>query len=167
MTRTLLFRPARLEDLDRLIEFSLAMALETEGRTLERSRLRQGILGILTEPTRGFLRVAETAGRNGARVVGQMMVTYEWSDWRNAQFWWIQSVYVDPQWRRHGVYRRLHDSIRQRAQTTPGVCGIRLYVEQNNMTAQDAYRRAGLRRSGYLIFEEDFVYSSHSLKESP
>jgi GNAT superfamily N-acetyltransferase len=166
MTRTLLFRPAQLEDLDRLIEFSLAMALETEGRTLERSRLRQGILGILTEPTRGFFRVAETAGRGGARVVGQIMVTYEWSDWRNATFWWIQSVYVIPECRRQGVYRTMHEAIRREARATPGVCGIRLYVEGTNRTAQQAYRQAGMRMSTYQVYEEDFVLPPQERKES-
>jgi ribosomal protein S18 acetylase RimI-like enzyme len=165
VSEDIVIRQARLEDADILIRFSAAMAWETERRELDRERLRQGTLAVFDRADRGTFYVAEH--RPGHVVIGQCLITYEWSDWRNAQFWWIQSVYVDPQWRRRGVYRRLHDSIRQRAQTTPGVCGIRLYVEQNNMTAQDAYRRAGLRRSGYLIFEEDFVYSSHSLKESP
>lgn len=166
MTRNLLVRPAELADLDRLIDFSLAMALETEGRALERSRLRQGILGILTEPTRGFFRVAERAGRDAAQVVGQMMVTYEWSDWRNATFWWIQSVYVTPECRRQGVYRAMHDAIRREARATPGVCGIRLYVEGTNRTAQQAYRRAGMQMSSYQVYEEDFVLPPHKRKES-
>ena len=165
VSEDIVIRQARLEDADILIRFSAAMAWETERRELDRERLRQGTLAVFDRADRGIFYVAEH--RPGHLVIGQCLITYEWSDWRNTQFWWIQSVYVDPQWRRRGVYRRLHDSIRQRAQTTPGVCGIRLDVEQNNMTAQDAYRRAGLRRSGYLIFEEDFVYSSHSLKESP
>lgn len=166
MTRNLLVRPAELGDLDQLIEFSAAMALETEGRALERARLRQGILGILTEPERGFFRVAERAGRDGARVVGQMMVTYEWSDWRNATFWWIQSVYVAPSCRRQGVYRAMHDAIRQEARRTPGVCGIRLYVEGDNQTAQHAYRQAGMRMSSYQVYEEDFVLPPQGRKES-
>jgi ribosomal protein S18 acetylase RimI-like enzyme len=166
MTRNLLVRPAELGDLDRLIEFSTAMALETEGRSLECSRLRLGILGILTEPTRGFFRVAETPGRDGARVVGQMMVTYEWSDWRNATFWWIQSVYVTPECRRQGVYRAMHDAIRREARATPGICGIRLYVEGTNQTAQQAYRQAGMHRSSYRVFEEDFVLPTQKRKES-
>jgi len=166
MTQTLQFRPAQLGDLDHLIDFSMAMALETEGRTLERSRLRQGILGILRDSTRGFFRVAETTDREGARLVGQMMVTYEWSDWRNATFWWIQSVYVPPECRRQGVYRAMHDAIRCEARTTPGVCGIRLYVEETNQAAQQAYRQAGLRLSSYQVYEEDFVLPPHGLKES-
>lgn len=166
MARNLLVRPAELGDLDRLIEFSLAMALETEGRALDRSRLRQGILGILTEPARGFFRVAETAGGDRTRVVGQLMVTYEWSDWRNATFWWIQSVYVTPECRRQGVYRAMHDAIRREARATPGVCGIRLYVEGTNRTAQQAYRRAGMQMSSYQVYEEDFVLPPHERKES-
>lgn len=166
MTRNLLVRQAELGDLDRLIEFSLAMALETEGRALDRSRLRQGILGILTEPARGFFRVAETTSGDRARVVGQMMVTYEWSDWRNATFWWIQSVYVTPECRRQGVYRAMHDAIRREARATPGVCGIRLYVEGTNRTAQQAYRRAGMQMSSYRVYEEDFVLPPNKRKES-
>ncbi|MEX5218242.1 MAG: GNAT family N-acetyltransferase [Nitrospira sp.] len=165
VSEDIVIREARREDADILIRFSAAMAWETEQRELDRDRLRQGTLAVFDRADRGTFYVAEH--RPDHAVIGQCLITYEWSDWRNAQFWWIQSVYVDTQWRRRGVYRRLHDSIRKRAQTTPGVCGIRLYVEQNNTTAQDAYRRAGLRRSGYLIFEEDFVYSSHSPKESP
>jgi ribosomal protein S18 acetylase RimI-like enzyme len=164
VSEDIVIRQARLEDIEILIRFSAAMAWETEQRTLDQERLRQGILAVFDRADRGIFYVAEH--RPDHRVIGQCLITYEWSDWRNAQFWWIQSVYVDPQWRRRGVYRRLHDSIRRQAQTTPGVCGIRLYVEQNNTTAQEAYRRTGLHHSNYLVLEEDFVYSSHFSKET-
>jgi predicted GNAT family acetyltransferase len=87
------------------------------------------------------------------------MVTYEWSDWRNGAFWWIQSVYVAPDWRRCGVYRTMHNYTMTMAhsQADPQVCGIRLYVEQENRTAQRAYQRVGLIPSSYAVYEQDFV----------
>jgi ribosomal protein S18 acetylase RimI-like enzyme len=89
------------------------------------------------------------------------MVTYEWSDWRNGVFWWVQSVYVAPAWRRHGVYRTIHDYTMARAQADPQVCGIRLYVEQDNLTAQTVYQRVGLAPSSYAVYEQDFVLERH------
>ncbi len=86
-----------------------------------------------------------------------MMITYEWSDWRNGTFWWIQSVYVDPAWRRRGVYRAMHTAIRKEARATHGVCGLRLYVERANRIAQRAYRQVGMRAAYYHVFEDDFV----------
>lgn len=156
-------RPARLEDVETLTRFSAAMAWETEKRTLDAARLHQGTLAVLEARDRGTFFVAEV--RSPQLVIGQCLITYEWSDWRNAQFWWIQSVYVEPQWRRRGVYQRMHDHLRQQAQATPGICGIRLYVEEHNAAAQQAYQRAGMHRSQYLVFEEDFVYPAESRKE--
>jgi ribosomal protein S18 acetylase RimI-like enzyme len=89
--------------------------------------------------------------------VGQLMITYEWSDWRNALFWWIQSVYVDPAWRRQGVFRCMHAKVMERAKADPGVCGVRLYVESENRIAQEVYRKVGLKTSSYAVFENDFV----------
>jgi GNAT superfamily N-acetyltransferase len=149
----IVIRPARPEDVDQLTRFSAAMAWETEQRALDTGRLRQGTLAVFERADRGMFYVAEHA----SGVVGQCLITYEWSDWRNAQFWWIQSVYVDPQWRRRGVYRRLHEAIKEKAQCTPGVCGIRLYVEQSNSIAQSVYAAMDLHRAKYQIWEVDFV----------
>jgi GNAT superfamily N-acetyltransferase len=151
----IVIRPARLDDVETLTRFSAAMAKETEHRNLDTDRLRQGTLAVFERADRGTFYVAEH--RASRLVVGQCLITYEWSDWRNAQFWWIQSVYVDPQWRRQGVYRRLHDAIRRTAQSTPGVCGIRLYVEQGNSIAQSVYEAMNLRPAKYQIWEVDFV----------
>ena len=85
------------------------------------------------------------------------MVTYEWSEWRNGTFWWIQSVYVDPAWRRQGVFRRMHDTVLATAKADSGVCGVRLYVERSNVAAQTVYKRVGLIPSAYEVFEDDFV----------
>jgi GNAT superfamily N-acetyltransferase len=150
-------RPARPDDLDVLVRFSAAMAKETEGRTLDLERLRAGTRAVFEDPARGFYRVAEVRAPSGDQVVGQLLVTFEWSDWRNATFWWIQSVYVHPDWRRKGVYRRLHDAVLQEARVRPDVCGVRLYVEAGNRIAQEAYARVGLGPSSYAVFETDFI----------
>jgi ribosomal protein S18 acetylase RimI-like enzyme len=148
-------RPARIEDLETLVEFSDAMAMETEGRTLDRPRLRLGTQAVFDSPSRGFYLVAEQ--RDPALVVGQLLITFEWSDWRNATFWWIQSVYVKPDSRRRGVYRRLHQDVIRRAKADGGICGVRLYVEQHNTVAQAAYEHVGLQRAAYVVCEDDFV----------
>jgi len=90
-------------------------------------------------------------------VVGSLLVVNEWSDWRNSTFWWIQSVYVRPDWRRKGVYRKLHDWVYEAARSRPGVCGIRLYVDRDNHAAQATYTNLGMSKSHYDLFEIDFV----------
>lgn len=150
-------RPARPEDVDQLVAFSAAMAFETEGRTLDRDLLRQGTLAVLHSSEKGFYLVAEGAQEAKHPIIGQLMVTYEWSDWRNAMFWWIQSVYVHPEWRGRGVYRQIHESVVSEARSRPDVCGVRLYVEADNTTAQMVYRRVGMSPSSYCVFEKDFV----------
>ncbi len=150
-------RPATRADVETLARFSAAMARETEGLTLDGARLRAGTRALFDQPARGFYLVAEQKNGAGREVVGQLMVTYEWSDWRNATFWWIQSVYVPPAWRRKGVYRRMHAHVLDLARQHREVCGIRLYVERSNRIAQTAYRRAGLHPSAYRVYEEDFV----------
>ena len=152
-------RQAGYADVDVLVEFSAAMAQETEGRRLDRDRLRNGTLAVLDAPERGFFIVAEILDRDRSQLAGQLMVTFEWSDWRNGVFWWVQSVYVDQAWRRQGVYRAMHAAIVARATANPQVCGIRLYAEQNNHEAQAVYQRVGLVSSGYVIYEQDFVLS--------
>lgn len=154
----LIVRPARMEDVEALVTFSAAMALETESRRLDVDRLRRGTQRVFDSPTRGFYVVAELPQESSPGVIGQLLVTYEWSDWRDATFWWIQSLYVHPDWRRRGVYRRMHEYIRQQARSQSDVCGLRLYVEAGNIGAQAAYRQTGLFPSRYLIIEEDFVF---------
>jgi GNAT superfamily N-acetyltransferase len=151
-------RPAERGDLDALIRFNAAMARETEGRRLDLDRLRKGIAAVLDSPARGFYRVAEAGQRPSREVVGQLLITFEWSDWRNATFWWIQSVYVDPAWRRRGVYKALHADVLDQARKRGDICGIRLYVEGDNTVAKSVYKRAGLSASSYRVFENDFVF---------
>jgi GNAT superfamily N-acetyltransferase len=153
----LIIRAANLEDLQSIITFSAAMAHETENRRLDEARLREGTLSLLTTPSYGFFTVAELREGERRQLIGQLMITYEWSDWRNGVFWWIQSVYVDPAWRRRGVFRRMHNEVVVQARADPKVCGIRLYVEQENHTAEAVYQRVGLARSAYRVYENDFV----------
>lgn len=150
-----LIRQAHRDDLDVLVKFSHAMALETEGRDLDRERLRLGTLAVFESSDRGAYVVAEAPDNRA--IIGQLLITYEWSDWRNGSFWWIQSVYVHPAWRRQGVYRRMHEFVYRQARARRDVCGIRLYVETENQVAQTVYRRVGLYLSAYRIFERDFV----------
>jgi ribosomal protein S18 acetylase RimI-like enzyme len=136
------------------------MALETEQRRLDEARLREGTLSLLRTSSLGFFMVAEARAPERPRLVGQLMITYEWSDWRNGVFWWIQSVYVDPPWRQRGVFRRMHDAVMAAAKAATNVCGVRLYVEQDNQTAQTVYRRLGLSLSAYKVYEQDFVLNA-------
>ena len=163
----LIVRPARVQDVEVLVDFSAAMALETEGRSLDEDRLRRGTLAVFESPTRGFYVVAELPHESSQVVVGQLLVTYEWSDWRNATFWWIQSVYVHPGWRRRGVYRRMHEFILRQARARSDVCGVRLYVEGENTVAQAAYGRVGLSSSTYRVFEDDFVLTRKDAGSQP
>ena len=163
----LIIRAANLDDVESIIAFSAAMALETENRHLDVARLREGTLSLLNTPSYGFFMVAEVRETERPRLVGQLMITYEWSDWRNGVFWWIQSVYVDPAWRRRGVFRRIHDAVVLQAKADPKVCGIRLYVEQENHAAAAVYQRVGLARSAYQVYEEDFVLSKQSARKAP
>ena len=152
-------RPATLEDLETLAEFSAAMALETEQRTLDRTRLRMGTQAVIDQPERGQYFVADLRQDIQADTVtvGQLLITYEWSDWRNAQFWWIQSVYVHPAWRRQGIYPRMHRTILDLARSRADVCGVRLYVEGSNTIAKRVYEHVGLSPSTYEMYESDFV----------
>jgi ribosomal protein S18 acetylase RimI-like enzyme len=150
-------RLAKREDAETIASFSAAMALETEGRRLDPDRLHEGTIALLESPDRGFFMVAELKQPNTRQIVGQLMITYEWSDWRNGSFWWIQSVYVDPTWRRQSVFRQMHEAVMASAKTGPNVCGVRLYVEESNGLAQAVYRRVGLTPSSYAMFETDFV----------
>ena len=150
-------RLAKPEDAAMIESFSAAMALETEGRLLDRDCLHDGTIALLESPDRGFFMVAELEQADERRLLGQLMITYEWSDWRNGTFWWIQSVYVDPAWRRRSVFRLMHETVMALAKTSPDVCGIRLYVEEANSAAQAVYRKVGLAPSSYAVFETDFV----------
>lgn len=128
------------------------MASETEAMALPRHRLERGVAAVFDEPRRGFYRIAERAGES----IGCLLVTYEWSDWRNADFWWIQSVYVVPEARRQGVFRALYENVEHAARAM-GAAGLRLYVEHNNTSAQATYVARGMQRSHYHMYERGLV----------
>ena len=142
-------RLATLADAAVLLEFNAAMALETEGKDLLPEVIDAGVRGLLDNPVAGFYVLAETE-----RVIAALMITKEWSDWRNGSFWWIQSVYVRPEARRQGVYRRLYRHVQEMAAKDPQVCGFRLYVERENSAAQATYAALGMKETRYLVFEE-------------
>jgi GNAT superfamily N-acetyltransferase len=153
MSDDIRIRQGTTSDINRIAEFQQALAQESEGKTLDDDVLLKGIQKIFQDEGRGFYLMAES----GDQVVGGLMITYEWSDWRNANFWWIQSVYVDDQWRRQGVYRALYDYVYDIAQSGDDICGIRLYVERNNTVAQQTYNSLGMSQSHYHLYEIDFV----------
>lgn len=147
---TLMVRIASAADSDAFVRFNRAMALETENKKLDAEIVTTGVREVFEDPARGFYVLAQCAND----IVAALMVTYEWSDWRNANFWWIQSVYVTPEFRRRGLYRKLYDFVRERARSEGSVCGFRLYVEKNNVAAQRAYESLGMSASDYLMYEE-------------
>jgi ribosomal protein S18 acetylase RimI-like enzyme len=143
-------RRATRRDAAALIAFNSAMALETERKVLLPAVIGAGVRGLLRRPDSGFYTVAELGGE----VIAALMVTKEWSDWRNGDFWWIQSVYVRPEYRRRGVYKQLYRYLRQLAAGERAVCGFRLYVERSNRRAQATYRASGMERTHYLVYEQ-------------
>lgn len=146
-------RAAAPADAEFLVRGNASMALETEGISLDLDRLRDGVHGVFAKPARGVYYVAEIGGRRA----GMMMVTYEWSDWRNGDFWWIQSVYVEKEFRGQGVFTALYRNVERLAQTNSGVVGLRLYVEHENGRAQATYEKVGMSKTVYEMFEVDFV----------
>jgi GNAT superfamily N-acetyltransferase len=142
-------READLEDIQRIVLFNQAMARETEGRELDRRTLTKGVEALLKDPARGRYFVAV----KGDEVVGQVMITMEWSDWRNGQVWWLQSVYVSKRHRGEGIYGLLHEHVRETARSEK-VIGIRLYVDRDNIAGQETCRSLGMVASQYLMFEE-------------
>ena len=144
-------RAARASDLDTLVQFNAAMALQTENKVLEPAVLEAGVAAVLGESRRGFYLVAESDGD----IVGCLMITFEWSDWRNGDWWWLQSVYIVPPFRRRGVFRALYAEVEKlAAAASPRVVGIRLYVERDNLQAQQTYAVLGMHEANYRMYEK-------------
>jgi len=146
-------RQATTNDIPTIVRFNALLARETEQRTLDEQRLTKGVEALFENSSRGMYFLAEV---NNA-VVGQTMITYDWSDWRNGTFWWIQSVYTDAAYRNKGVFRALYRRVEELARSRNDVCGLRLYVEEHNSRAQKTYESLGMKHSKYRMMETDFV----------
>lgn len=144
-------RIAQTKDADSIAAFNQAMAFETEGKRLADETISNGVAAVFDDPKKGFYVVAE----NDGRLAGCLMVTYEWSDWRNAWFWWIQSVYILPEARGQRIYSQLYDFLKTRAKSEGNVCGFRLYAETENRHAQTVYEKVGMHAPRYVMFEEE------------
>jgi ribosomal protein S18 acetylase RimI-like enzyme len=143
-------RRATADDLEVVIDFNRRLAEESEGKTLDLALLRPGVAAGLADGHRSVYFLAE----EGGQVLGQLAVTFEWSDWRNGWFWWIQSVYVRPEARRRGVFSALFAHVHQAAREDPEVIGLRLYVDTDNEAAQETYHRMGMGKTGYFVLEK-------------
>ena len=145
-------RKAVSSDAACIADFNERLAIETEHRRLESEVVTRGVRALLADPAKGTYFVAEVAGK----VAGQLLITHEWSDWRNGDFWWIQSVYVPQEFRSKGVFRALFDHVQSLAKAQPDVCGLRLYMDNDNARARQAYLKLGMKQTSYQVFETDF-----------
>ena len=144
-------RLAEKRDIGALVGFNQAMALETEGKILSAEVLSPGVAAVFEDENKGFYVAAEVDGA----VVGGLLVTFEWSDWRNSWFWWIQSVYILPEYRGRSIYSEMYGFVKEVSKRRGDVCGFRLYVEHDNSHAQRVYEKLGMTRSHYLAYEEE------------
>ena len=145
----MVIRTAEPADAEIIAEFNRRLAEETESKLLDEQTLLAGVKALIAEPKHGQYYVADEDNA----VVGQLLITYEWSDWRNGQFWWIQSVYIAPDYRRSGIFRSLYAHVTELARSHRGVCGLRLYVERDNAAALHTYSALGMERTDYHVME--------------
>jgi GNAT superfamily N-acetyltransferase len=143
------YREATESDVSTIVDFQIAMARETEELDLDREVCARGVTAVFEDASRGRYFLAESEGV----VVASLMITYEWSDWRNGNVWWIQSVYVVPESRQQRVYAGLYEHVRQMVQADDSLRGIRLYVDRRNVRAQEVYTRLGMNGEHYQVFE--------------
>ena len=153
MNETIKIRNATRDDVPFLADCNIAMAYESEKKHLDREVLTRGIVAVFDHPERGFYVVAE----QDRKPVGSLLITHEWSDWRNGGWWWIQSVYVMPDARRGGVFSAMYREIEARAKASTGVIGLRLYVEKENSRAQSTYAALGMEPAYYSLYQTSWV----------
>ncbi len=151
-------RRATTADAEIISVFNSALARETEARMLDSSLLQAGVRSILNDPSKGWYAVAvDVSDMRPTTIIGQILITFEWSDWRNGQFWWLQSLYVHHLYRQQGVFRQLYEYVCMQAQaSSEKVCGFRLYVERENHQAHQAYAHIGFQETTYQMHEIDF-----------
>lgn len=142
-------RNGTFEDAPLIVDFNCRLAYETEGIELDKETVKAGVHALLSDSSKGWYYIAED---NGVPV-GQTLITLEWSEWRNGYWWWIQSVYIKPEWRRKGVFKQLYNHVKNEAKHAGNTAGIRLYVDQQNNNAQKTYEALGMNRSHYQFFE--------------
>jgi GNAT superfamily N-acetyltransferase len=143
-------RRATVDDAAVVVEFNRLLALESEGKTLDATLLVPGVRAGLEDPHKSWYFLAEEDGQ----VLGQLALTFEWSDWRNGWFWWVQSVYVRPEARRRGVFRALYEHVERLARADPLVIGLRIFVAHENHRARQTYEQVGMRSAGYTVLEK-------------
>ena len=149
---SLLIRKAKLEDLEEILNFNIKMAKETEGKIIEKNVVREGVKTMLNNNLKGFYLVAEKS--NDSKILcGQLMVTFEWSDWNNKNIWWIQNVYVDKKCRNKKVFSQLYRNAVKMASSEKNVVGLRLHVEKHNDSAKQVYESLGMKKTPYEIYE--------------
>lgn len=137
-------------DIDSIVRFQADMAMESEGTRLDLEKVTKGVTAAMNDDAKGIYWVAKTDGKT----IGSLMLTREWSDWNNEWYWWIQSVYVVPEYRKHGVYKAMYTTLKEEGRES-NVSQIRLYVDKTNHPAQKVYQRLGMHESHYLMYEEN------------
>ena len=148
-THNITIRKAILKDSEFIAQSNIAMASETENTILDPDTVLNGVSNLINQPQYGFYMVAES----GDQAIACLLITFEWSDWRNGLLWWIQSVYVLPEWRRLGVYKKMYSTLQSMSQNDPGVAGLRLYVHTHNDRAITTYQSLGMSKTPYLLYE--------------
>jgi GNAT superfamily N-acetyltransferase len=162
---TVVIRRATMSDLNTIVSFNMALARETEHRVLDVRVLESGVEALLGNSGKGWYAVAEKSldGRQ-LIVVGQILVTFEWSDWRNGSFWWLQSVYVHPDHRQASIFRQLYEYVQGQAHLNQEpICGFRLYVEEKNHQAHQVYANLGFQKTAYHMYEKEFAWTPPSV----
>ena len=142
-------RRATIEDINIIAKYNYNLAFETEDKKLDMNILTNGVKALIEDENKGIYHVCEIDGK----IVGQIMYTFEWSDWRNGTFLWIQSVYVDKNYRGKGVFKTLYNHIKNICDKDKNICGIRLYVERENYVAQKTYKSLGMEECNYYMYE--------------
>lgn len=146
--KNLFIREARIIDAEKIIAFQKSMAMETEDMSLDTDTVNHGVHAVFADPHKGSYYVAEYKGE----VIGSLLITYEWSDWRNSFVWWLQSVYIIPEHRRKGIFKEMYLHVKETALQN-NVSGLRLYVEQENVNAQKTYEAMGMKSDHYRMYE--------------
>jgi ribosomal protein S18 acetylase RimI-like enzyme len=146
---TVTIRRAEKNDHPTIVDFQLRMALETEKLSLDPGTVSRGVMAVLNDNSKGQYFVADGNGK----VVASLLITYEWSDWRNGTVWWIQSVYVIPDYRGKKIFKQMYLFLKKQVEEYANITGLRLYVDNRNRKAQEVYRALGMNGNHYATFE--------------